>query len=195
MEHKPFFEAEEKNIIIKEIAVSEETSDTPFERNIEFELLKRINPDIIGWLYIPQIDLDQPILKGEKYLSLDYEGNYDKVGSIFTYDSTNEMLSDTHLILFGHNMNSGQMFGNLDQFQNESFREVNNTLYIYTPDRTKELQIAEVFKCQITEDFFQTDFLNESDYQIISLVTCTNHGSSLNRLVVNCRVTKEKFIF
>lgn len=195
MEHKPFFEAEEKNIIIKEIAVSEETSDTPFERNIEFELLKRINPDIIGWLYIPQIDLDQPILKGEKYLSLDYEGNYDKVGSIFTYDSTNEMLSDTHIILFGHNMNSGQMFGNLDQFQNESFREVNNTLYIYTPDRTKELQITEVFKCQITEYFFQTDLLNESDYQIISLVTCTNHGSSLNRLVVNCRVTKEKFIF
>lgn len=193
-ESQPFLEAEEKNTIIKNAVISDSSSDTPLDRIIDFEVLKAINPDIIGWLYIPQINLDQPILKGEQYLSLDYKGAYDMVGSIFTYDSVNEHLTDPHLILFGHNMNSGQMFGNLDQFQTQAFEETSQTIYLYTPERTKELLVTSVFECQITDDFFQEDSFTQSSSQTISLVTCTASGSSNARLVVNCQVNKVKII-
>ena len=54
-EHKPFMDAKISHEAIKKAVVSqnqEENSDSPMDRKIDFTLLKEINPDIIGWLYI-----------------------------------------------------------------------------------------------------------------------------------------------
>ena len=109
------------------VAELEKGSEDPLDRQIDFESLQRLNPDIIGWIYAPQIEVDQPILKGSsdtEYLNRDFEGNYSPLGSIFTWAHAEERLSDAHLCLFGHNMISGQMFGRLDAFTEESFRYI-----------------------------------------------------------------------
>ena len=58
------------------------------ERTIDFPALQRINPEIVGWLYVPQIGVDSPILTGQtdtEYLTKDFEGAYSPLGSIFTF--------------------------------------------------------------------------------------------------------------
>lgn len=116
-EHKPFLDAKISHEAIKKTAVvpeSNEDASDPMNRRIDFELLKEVNSDIIGWLYIPQIGVDEPILHGRtdtEYLNKGFDGKRSVLGSVFSFAHVNENLSDPHICLFGHNMMSGQIFG------------------------------------------------------------------------------------
>ena len=96
------------------------------ERTIDFAALQRINPEIVGWLYVPQIGVDSPILTGQtdtEYLTKDFEGHTAHWGVFFTFAGAR--LSDSQVYLFAHNMASGQMFGSLKQFTNDAFLAAN----------------------------------------------------------------------
>ena len=199
-EHKPFMDAKISHEAIEKAVVSQETgddgADNPMNRSINFELLKEVNPDIVGWLYIPQIEVDEPILRGRtdtEYLSKGFDGTYSILGSVFTYSHVSEKLSDSHICLFGHNMMSGQIFGRLDELSNDD--SGNQSIYIYTPERTKGLTIVSVYSCYKNDAVFQDDWkMDEEDVQTFTLATCTGYTLTPYRLVVNCKVTKEKLV-
>lgn len=89
----------------------------------------------IGWLYIPQIGVDEPILHGRtdtEYLNKGFDGKRSVLGSVFTFAHANENLSDPHICLFGHNMMSGQIFGKLDELTVDEDKV--QSIYIYTPE-------------------------------------------------------------
>lgn len=198
-EHKPFLEAKISHEAIKKTAVvpeSDEDAFDPMNRRIDFALLKEVNPDIIGWLYIPQIGVDEPILHGKtdrEYLSKGFDGKYSILGSVFTFAHANEKLSDPHTCLFGHNMMSGQIFGRLDELTVDENGA--QSIYIYTPERTKGLTIVSVYSCHKKDAVFQDDWkMDQEDVQTFTLATCTGYSRTPYRLGVNCKVTKEKLI-
>ena len=145
-EHKPFLDAKISHEAIKKTAVvpeSNEDASDPMNRRIDFELLKEVNPDIIGWLYIPQIGVDEPILHGRtdtEYLNKGFDGKRSVLGSVFTFAHVNENLSDPHICLFGHNMMSGQMKTKYKAFisirQSEP-RDLQSCLYIPVTKRMR----------------------------------------------------------
>ena len=195
-EHKPFMDARIRDAAVKEAVIDMEPDD-PLDRRIDFEALKSINPDIVGWLYIPQIGVDYPILKGSdnsSYLSKDFEGNYSPLGSIFTWTHTDHELTAQHICLFGHNMPSGQMFGNLKLFQDKQFQEKNKKLYLYTPEHTKKLEVMEVYECYMSDGVFQDSWESGRDVQTVTLATCVDYSATSYRLAVNCEVVQEKLI-
>lgn len=193
--------------------------DTPFARHIDFESLQAINPDIVGWLYIPGTVIDYPIMVGdtdEKYLNRDYEGKYSKVGSVFSFSNTS-LTNDDHVMLFAHNMISGQMFGGLKKFKDSAYADEHMYAYIYTPDRTKECMLVSTFGCHKTDEVFELSpdakektveewnkFVNdrsiykldipETAGQLYTLVTCNGYSGTPQRLTVNYTVTKEKYV-
>ena len=80
-EQKPFREIKVKGEALQKLVVQETVSQEadPMERTIDFAALQRINPEIVGWLYVPQIGVDSPILTGQtdtEYLTKDFEGAY-----------------------------------------------------------------------------------------------------------------------
>lgn len=191
-EHKPFQEASIKHEAVIKTAVVQQNETDLLDREIDFTALKQINKDIIGWLYIPQIGIDEPILKGqtdEEYLTRSFDGSYSVLGSVFTYSHTNENLSDPHICLFGHNMISGQVFGKLHELQNPELTK--QSLYVYTPQKSKELHIESVFSCEYDNEVFQDDWKID-DSQTFTLATCVGYEHTPYRLAVNCKVIKEK---
>lgn len=196
-EHRPFAEAKRKIEFIKGASILEDAPENPLDREIDFQMLQSMNPDIIGWLYIPQIGVDTPVLRGSSdsmYLYTDFEGNYSPLGSVFTWAHTDERMTEPHLCLFAHNMLSGQMFGRLKEFQDENFAEQNPVFYLYTPERSKELQVISVFECEMDAAVFQDNW-QESEKQIVTLATCTEYEASKYRLAVNAEVVREKMAF
>ncbi len=197
-EHKPFEEAKVKIRAVKETVVEQIDPDDPMSRQIDFETLKEINPEIIGWLYIPQIGIDSPVLKGQtdtEYLTHDFEGNYSPLGSVFTWAEADASLSGPHICLFAHNMASGQMFGRLKEFKNPDFQGREEALYLYTPERSKKLVISSVQECHMSDDIFQNGW-NEGEgiCQKVTLATCTGYSGTAYRLAVTCDVVQERIV-
>lgn len=218
-----FWSAQEDSNTLKEVAVKVpegvEDAEDPFNRYIDFESLQAINPDIVGWIYIPDTMIDYPILVGdsdEYYLNRDYEGNYSSLGSIFAFADV-DLTKDNHICLFGHNMISQQMFGGLDKYKGQEYADNHKYCYIYTPDRTKECTLISAFRCHKTDAVFELDKTDETTDttelivslrdrsiiktnipentgQIFTLASCDGYSGTPYRFTTNFVVTREKYV-
>lgn len=85
-----------------------------------FEKLYALNKDFIGWLSIPGTDVDHPVVQtpwqNDFYLYRDFYGNDNKNGTLILEGSCDPWTPSRNLIIYGHKMRSGLMFGRLDQY-------------------------------------------------------------------------------
>ena len=105
---------------------TEETSETePEEISYNWDALKEINDEIIGWISIDNTVIDYPVLSHEGdepgttnpyYLKHNYADQWDSYGSIFTDPTSYGGLDTKNIVLHGHHMNDGSMFGNLTYY-------------------------------------------------------------------------------
>ena len=104
---------------------------------VDFEALRAVNPDVIGWLYCPDSAINYPVLLGESndsYLRRSYDGSESAAGSIFAEASNRRDLSDRNLILYGHNMRDGSMFAELGNWQDQRWFDAHPLMWLLTPE-------------------------------------------------------------
>ena len=73
---------------------------------VDFDALKEKNEEIIAWIYIPDTNINYPVVQGEdnrKYLNVMPDGTPHFSGSIFMDYRCEADFSDPHTILYGHN--------------------------------------------------------------------------------------------
>ena len=88
-----------------------------------------MNPDVCGWIVMDHTGIDYPIVQGEdnfEYLDKDPLGNPEISGSIFLDWQNNRKFTDPYMVLMGHHMQAGKMFGDLDKYSDETFSEKYN---------------------------------------------------------------------
>lgn len=115
---------------------------------IDFQKLKRMNPDVIGWIYIPGTRIDYPIVKGkdnEKYLHITFNGTSNSSGSIFMDKDGKRDFSAEHNILYGHHMRNGAMFADLLKFRKQAFVKKYHQIILYTPKKTIYLRVMAAY--------------------------------------------------
>ena len=117
-------------------SVPAEQTDSRVENPIDFASLRLENPDIYAWIYIPDTNVNYPVLQSPTddsfYLNHDKDGNYSEAGAIYSQLANSTDFSDPVTVLYGHNMNSGGMFATLHYFENKEFFESHQDMYIYT---------------------------------------------------------------
>lgn len=109
-----------------------------------FSQLIQYNPDTVGYLDIPGL-LSLPVTQRENdnayYLDHNFEGSESNEGCLFM-DGVNRLVpEDSCLIVYGHNMKNGAMFGRLDSYEDATFMKTHplvrfDTLYenrLYVP--------------------------------------------------------------
>ena len=84
------------------------------------------NPDTIGWLKVGKV-IDMPIVQRDNsfYLSHNYDGEKYSGGTIFLDENCSILPRDENLVLYGHNMRIGTVFGELDRFRELSYLKAN----------------------------------------------------------------------
>jgi len=184
------------------------------EIEVDFARLKAINPDIIGWIYIPGTQVNDPILQHREedayYLTHTPEKRESRLGSIYMHHDAKADFTDAHTILFGHNMRSGQRFGELSGYADEDFAKAYPDVWILLPGETLHCTVYSAYACPVDDltytvgyetgerayrDFIRhtaeascirvKKFPSDRD-RIITLSTCTNSGDKGRRFVVNC---------
>lgn len=100
-----------------------------------FQSIRRQNEDIVGWLTIEGM-LDEAVVQRDNtyYLRRDYRGYHNVNGALFLDESISLNTRPHTLTIYGHNMKTGAMFGDLRNYQSLYFYQQNpfitfNTMY------------------------------------------------------------------
>ncbi len=140
-----------------------------------FKKLQEINPDIKGWIYIPNTTVNYPVLEPQKndpsfYLYRDYEKNYTKYGSIFV-DAKCGIKEDTkNTIIHGHHMRDGKMFADILKYGDIEFYKTSPVITFNTIYGPSEWKVISVFKTNINSsqgeifDYLKVSFANDSSF-------------------------------
>lgn len=182
------------------------------EECAEVRALQAEYPELAAWITIPNTVVDYPVMQGEdnqKYLDHMPDGTQNTVGSIFM-DCRNA-LDDQHLILYGHNVGKGTMFGSLKKYRDEAYYAERPQFTLVTADK---VYLCEIFSVRTVNAYdsgvYRTEFSDEEDFaayaaqckedslyeipvtpgpgdEIITLSTCTG-GERTARFVVQARV-------
>ena len=151
LEHKK--NNEEVEQLIEEVVVQDvKETEKKEEKSIDWEKLKSINEDIIGWIQIENTNINYPILKDEDlfYLKHTYKKSYSNYGSIFTINA--KPLEDKETVIYGHNMRDGSMFSTLDQYLDYKFLQKHKKFMIYTPTQNYVCTVFSVYSIGIDEE-------------------------------------------
>ncbi|MDY3918300.1 MAG: class B sortase [Candidatus Limivivens sp.] len=127
---------------------------------VDFDSLKEINEDIIGWLKVGALDLSYPITQAEDndyYLHRTFERVDNFAGCIFMDYQNHLNFLDDNTMIYGHNMKDGSMFGTLRKFLEEGVYDSDPYFWIYTPKRIYKYHI---FNCTTVGTVSTTYTLN-----------------------------------
>lgn len=164
-------EASKNNTITPEETPAEPSDnlESPI-KNKELESLLEINSDTVGWLTVPNTNIDYPVVKttdNDYYLDHNYEKKYDYNGWVFMhyYNSTHNL--DKNTIIFAHNrFYSGIMFGTLNEVTKDTWynNTKENLITFNTLYDNMQFEVFSIYKTNITADYLKTTFDSDLEW-------------------------------
>ena len=161
-------------------------------------------------------------VNNEYYLTHDFNGKDDNNGSLFLDCNCNAMFRSTNLIVYGHHMKSGKMFGNLKKYKNEDYckehsiikfdtiyeKGVYEVMYVFTDtikdaedvsfkyyqfiDAVSEEEFDSNMKAMAEMSFFDTGVTAEYGDDLLTLSTCDSSASTARFVVVARRIPNDQ---
>lgn len=134
----------------------------------DFDALKAINDEIIGWIVIPETNISYPICQhddNQYYLEHTYEKEANFVGSIFADYRVSHPFEDYNTILYGHRLLNQTMFSALKTYRDKETWEKNPYIFIYTPDAIRVYEIYSAFSGDPDGISYNISFSSEEDRQ------------------------------
>ena len=195
----------------------EEETGASYVSPIDFEELRKINPDIVGWIRIEGTVIDYPIVQtdnNETYLDTDFEGKKSVAGAIYLDYESEPDFSGRHNIIYGHHMKNGTMFKDIIKFKDEAFFREHQDIFVYTPEREYHLrpitalytdasairrktvfETDESFQAYVEEMTKKGLFLQKPEKpveQLWSFVTCSYEFNDARTILYACEVPQEE---
>ena len=118
----------------------------------EYKNLLNKNKRLIGWIKIDDTSIDYPVMQtsdNEYYLDHNINQEYDKNGSIFMDKDCDVLKPSTNLILYGHHMKNGQMFGDLDLYSSEEYFKEHRYIQFDTIYEKGTWEVMYVFRSRV----------------------------------------------
>ena len=149
------------------IVVEVEEDDKP-KYQINFENLKKMNPDTVGFLKVNGTDINYIVVKGNDndfYLTHDFDKNYNSAGWVFADYRNNFEKMDRNTIIYGHNMKSGTMFSSLKNILNDEWKNDpdNMIVTLVTESKERQYQVFSAYIIDNTDDYTMVSF-NDNEY-------------------------------
>ena len=206
-------DATEQNAATEPTEASTEATEQVYYPVVDFESLISVNSDVIGWIYIPDTNINYPVVQGEDnrhYVSTMADGSDNAAGSIFMDYRNTPDFTDKHTVIYGHNMRNGSMFANITNYKKEDYLIEHPVGMIMTPAGNFRFEVIGGYVAQLSDPAWQLEFAGEEDFgawleetqgriktdggaqpevtdRIITLSTCSYEFSEA-RYVLVCRI-------
>ena len=132
--------------------------------------LQNTNSDCAAWLFVEGTNISYPVMhtpdESEKYIYKNFYGDKSSSGTPFldgrcTLDSEN-------LIIYGHNMKNGTMFGGLKKYLEKDYFERHNEIELITNSKATVYKVFAVVRVKDTDDWYS--YIDECKNEIISCI-------------------------
>lgn len=113
-----------KNPVAEPVVHLTNESEVSVEILDEYKNLFIKNKSIIGWLKIDDTIIDYPVMQtsnNEYFLDHNFDGEEDRNGSLFLDKDCDVIHRNANLIIYGHHMKSGKMFGGLNKYSDIAY--------------------------------------------------------------------------
>jgi len=215
------------NVIINEIDNNNthdiDKSDIYFDYSkiklidVDFSNLKEINKDTIGWIQVPNTNINYPIVKtkdNDYYLNHSFEKKKNEAGWIFMDYRNNINEFDKNTIIYGHNRFNKTMFGSLKDTTKKKWlnNEENHIIKLSLEKSNTLWQVFSIYKIATTSDYLLTNFNNDIEYTIFirnlltrsiydfktnvnlndKILTLSTCNGSKEKLVLHAKLIKEQ---
>ncbi len=190
-------------------AASATAGDAPKEAPVAITLgsVIALNPECTGWIDIPNSSLSYPFVRAadnDKYLNRTFLGKQNSAGAIFMDYRNPADLTAPHLILYGHNMKNGSMFGLLPSYLDAAYLQAHPTLVLYNQSKVYTYKIFSARVSDAYDASYRVDFSGAEDFsafaatygaptgtsQMLTLSTCTNVQDE-ERILVHAALVSE----
>lgn len=128
---------------------------------VDFEALREINPDIVGWIYIEGTDISYPVVQGKDnsyYLKRLFDGSYNSSGCIFLDSNCPKNFTAQHSIIYGHNMRNDTMFAGLMEYKEQSYFDEHPVALLLTPTRKYKIMLFSGYIANPSSNAWRLDF-------------------------------------
>lgn len=136
--------------------------------SVDFDALASINPDVVGWIYIPGTPVNYPVVQTDDnttYLTRLFDGTENATGAIFMdAGDTPPGMYDQQTSLYGHHTYDGSMFKTIDStLDQEEFDRIDVAYYI---TRSATFVLTPLLTAQVDETYLQAsqpNFVGEGE--------------------------------
>ncbi len=163
---------------------------------IDFATLTQKNPDVCGWITVPNTNIDYPILQSQPgedndyYLTHNIDRKYSVSGSIYIQRNNSNQFTDRNTVIYGHNMKNKTMFRTLHNFRDPAFFEQNEFFTIYTPGHIKTYRIFSAYRYDNRHILNSFDFTDKTVFQEY-INFATNPQSMIKNVRKGVKVTTD----
>ena len=117
-----------------------------------YESVMKKNGDFACWLKIPDTSINYPVMKTseddpEFYLRRGFDKKYSFAGCLFIGGGCN--LDSDSFIIYGHNMDTDTMFGELDLYADPDYALKHRLIKIGTPTENRRYRVFASFQTRI----------------------------------------------
>ena len=138
---------------------------------IDWEYWQGVNPDVIGWVTVPDTNIDYPIVQAPEsdpnyYLYHDVYKNWNYCGVPYLDAGCSEDgLDSLNATIFGHHLRNDTMFSAFSEFGSSSYAKKHRTILIQTPDFKRVLDVNFVKVINASSTLNQLNFEDRTAYE------------------------------
>ena len=184
--------------------------------SVDFTNLLQKNNDVVGWIQIPNTNVDYPFVQTKNnsyYLTHSFDKKYNDAGWLFLDYRNHLNPIDMNTIIYAHGRVDGTMFGSLKNILSDEFLDKDECyIKISTLSYNYLFEIFSAYHIKTTDDYLDTNYKDLSKYRdyldkikkrsmidfdnsvstqnkIITLSTCYNNWE---KMVVHAKLVKQE---
>ena len=135
---------------------------------VDFDSLKKINSDLVGWLLIDSLGISYPVVQTDNndyYLHKTFEKKDNFAGCLFIEYQNHSDFSDNNTIIYGHNMKNGSMFGKLRKILEDGVYSKDPYFWIYTEEKVYKFHVFSARTVNVDSESYTLQFATPEDFQ------------------------------
>lgn len=178
-----------KEEINKDVKINTDSDKNQIDYVVDFESIKSRNTDAVAYLTMNNPNINYIVVKGEDnkfYLDHNFDKKANKSGWIFADYHNKFDGTDKNIVIYGHNMKDGSMFGSLKNvLKKDWYSTADHTITLITETNKYTYEVFSTYQITAEDYYINTIFISEDEFngfiKKIKSRSIYNYGVEVNK--------------